>query len=259
MFTFKFFALHMYQIINRATISLLLVTLSIVKVNAQTTSPDNLGQKTAAQNLESYFNVAVKEQSKLFNGAFYEYYLPRITGSAYFRESSEFTKGSVLYDGFLYEDVPLLYDLYRDLLISTFYKVNFKFSLVSEKVTEFKIDNHHFVYLNRGADTDKSIKKTGFYDLLYNGKIKIYCKRVKLMQEENDGRYANDFFVSKNDYYLEKDNMIYQFEKQASFFNLFKSEKVEMKKFLKKKEIKFKDNPEYAMVLLASYYDNLPN
>lgn len=249
----------MYQIINRAIISLLLVTLIIFKVNAQTINPDNQGEKTAAQNLESYFNIAIKQQSKLFNGAFYEFYLPRITGSAYFKESSEFTKGSVLYDGFLYQDVPLLYDLYRDLVISTFYNGNFKFSLVSEKVTEFNIDNHHFVYLNRGADTDKSIKRTGFYDLLYNGKIKVYCKRGKLMEEENDGRYANNFFVSKNAYYLEKNNMIYQFEKQASFLSLFKSEQAEMKKFLKKKGIKFKDNPEYAMVLLASYYDNLPN
>lgn len=250
----------MSKIINWALIGFLFVTFIIFKGNAQQfASPDSLAQKTAAQNLETYFNKSIKQQSKLFNGAFYEFYLPRITGSAYFKESQEFTKGSVVYDGFLYEDVPLLYDLYRDLVISVFYEGNFKFNLISEKVAEFKIDNHHFVYLNKELDSSKSVGKTGFYDLLYNGKIKIYSKRTKLLQEVNDTKYARQFFVSKNFYYLEKDKTLYSFSKLGSFLSLFKKEKSEMRKYLKKNEIRFKDNPERAMVLLADYYDTLLN
>jgi len=248
----------MHQILNRTLMCLLLVTLIIFKGSAQQiTIPDSLVQKTAAQNIEAYFNKAIKQQSKLFNGAFYEFYLPRITGSAYFKDSQEFTKGSVVYDGFLYEDVPLLYDLHRDLVVSVFYEGNFKFNLISEKVTEFKIDNHHFVYLNKELDSAKSVGKTGFYDRLYNGKIKIYSKRTKLLQEVNDSRYARQFFVSKNFYYVEKDKTLYSFSKLGSFLSLFKNEKAEMRKYLKKNDINFKDNPEHAMVLLAGYYDNL--
>lgn len=250
----------MHQIITRALMGLLLVTLITFTGNAQQNiSPDSLVQKTAAQNLEAYFNKAVKQQSKLFNGAFYEFYLPRITGSAYFKDSQEFTKGSVVYDGFLYEDVPLLYDLYRDVLVSVFYEGNFKFNLISEKVTEFKIDNHHFVYLDKGLDSTKSVGRTGFYDLLHKGRIKIYSKRTRLLQEATDARYARQFFVPKNFYYVEKDKTLYSFSSLGSFLSLFKKERSEMRKYLKKNEIRYKDNPERAMVLLANYYDTLTN
>lgn len=250
----------MHQIVKGALLGLLAVTLISFKVNAQQiTIPDSLVQKTAAQNLEAHFNKAIKQQSKLFNGAFYEFYLPRITGSAYFKDSQEFTKGSVVYDGFLYEDVPLLYDMYRDVVVSVFYEGNFKFSLISEKVTEFKIDNHHFVYVDKGLDSTKSVGRTGFYDRLYNGKVKIYSKRTRLLQEATDSRYARQFFVPKNFYYVEKDKMLHSFASLGSFLSLFKKEKSEMRKYLKKNEIRYKDNPERAMVLLASYYDTLLN
>lgn len=250
----------MHYIFNPIVISLWLTILIVFRSSAQQTiSPDSQGQKTAAQNLESYFNIAVKQQSKLFNGPFYEFYSPQITGSAYFKDSQEFTKGSVVYDGFLYENVPLLYDLYRDVLVSVFYEGNFKFNLISEKVSQFKIDDHKFVYLNKDLDATKSIKKTGFYDLLYDGKIKVYSKRAKLMQEANDTRYVRRFFVSKNNYFVERDKIMIPFGKLGTFLSLFKNEKAEMRKFLKKNELKFKDDPERTIVLLAGYYDALTN
>lgn len=250
----------MHRTLSKAMTSLLFLSLIAYKGNAQQTiSSDIQVEKTAAQNLEGYFNSVIKQQSRFFNGAFYEFYVPQIRGSAYFKESQEFTNGSVVYDGSLYENVPLLYDLHRDVLVSIFYEGKFKFNLVSEKVKEFKIDNHHFVYLNKGLDSTLSIRKPGFYDLLYNGKIKIYSQRTKLMQEVNDTQYVRRLFITKNNYFVEREKVFYQFGKLGSFLNLFKSEKAEMRKYLKKSGIKFKEDPERAMVLLASHYDTLTN
>ena len=249
----------MQRFISQFVISMLLWIILPISANAQIAPTDSIYQKTAVQNLEVYFNKTIIGQSRFFNGPFYQFYLPQIRGSAYFQDTQEFTNGSVMYDGFLYENVPLLYDLYRDILVSKLYDGNSKFSLVSEKVTGFKIHSHKFIYLSNENEAEQSIKLAGFYDLLYDGSIKVLSKRSKIMQEVNEAPYVRKFFVSKNSYFLEKNKVIYQFGKEASFLNLFKDEKADMKKFLKKNNIKFKENPEQAMVLLAKYYDSLPN
>ena len=82
----------MQRFISQLVISMLLSAILPINVYAQIAATDSISQKTPVQNLEAYFNKAIKEQSRLFNGPFYQFYIPQITGSAYFKDSQEFTK-----------------------------------------------------------------------------------------------------------------------------------------------------------------------
>ena len=148
-----------------------------------------------------------------------------------------------------------MYDLYEDKVISLLSKSSM-YSLTSQKVSDFYINNHHFKYINV-VDSTKSVIKTGFFDLIFNGHLKILAKRVKKIQltiNNNDIRY---YFVSKTTYYLNRNDKYELISGESSFLNFFKDKKNELKKHLKDNRINFKKKPEEAMILLANYYESL--
>ena len=95
-------------------------------------------QSIAEKNIETYFNKAIGSQSRLYNGFSYVGYRSNIDGSPYFLEEKLLKNGTVVYNGFKYENVPLLYDVYKDVLVSNNYESSLQFSLISEKVSRNK-------------------------------------------------------------------------------------------------------------------------
>lgn len=224
-------------------------------VNAQVSNKDSIGN-VAINKAESFFNTSIEAQSMLFNGPAYLSYGSSVDGSAYFQDL-DFSNGSVIYDGFRYNNVPLLYDLYLDKVVSVLYGKSTQFSLVSEKVSDFYINHHHFVYIDVTAAKNTPIE-SGFFDLIYTGKLKILVKRVKKLQFTVNAETPY-YFKPKTTYYLERDNKYYEFDNESSFLSLFKEKKNELKRHLAERKIKFKNDPERAMVIMATYYEKLYN
>lgn len=223
--------------------------------HAQIFKPDS-ALKTPIKNAESLFNSSIKQQSLLLNGPAFQNYASNVDGSANFLDLTSFIWGDVIYDGYRFNGVAMMYDLYEDKVIAV--KNNSAmYSLVSQKVSDFYLSNHHFKYINV-VDTTTTKIRSGFFDVLYNGDLKILAKRVKKVQlsinnQDKDLRY---FFVPKTTYYLERNNQYEVIANESAFFNLFKDKKTELKKHLSNYKIKFKKKPEEAMILLAAYYEN---
>lgn len=206
---------------------------------------------------ESFFNTSIQTQSRLYNGPAYPGYAFNVDGSANFQDLTAFSNGSVVYDGFRFDNVPLMYDIYQDKLISLLNGYS-KYSLISDRVAEFYLNNHHFKYINV-IDSTKSVIKSGFYDLIHDGKSKIYVKKIKNMQQVIDNKMVRYYFIPKTYYYIERDQKYSTISSEKSFLSYFNDKKVELKKLLKEKKIKFRKQPEVAMILMASYYENLTN
>ncbi len=107
------------------------------------------------------------------------------------------------------------------------------------------------------ADTLNKQLATGFYDELYNNKLRLLARRTKSIQEESSMQSINNIFVPKNEYFLKKGAVYYNVNSQGKFFDVLKDRKKELKQYLKDNKIKFGDNPEQTMVVLATYYDHL--
>ncbi len=209
----------------------------------------------SAQKANAFFNKEIKSQSRLYNGTAYLTYGSNVQGYATFQDQS-LVNGSIVYDGIRYDNVPLLYDLYLDKVVTAAYGNNAMISLIKEKVSDFYLNQHHFIYLNPVNDSRGLQMPNGFFDLLYDGKFKVLLKRVKKLQFSTnvDAPY---YFTSKTNYFLERNGEYEEFSSESSFLNLFKDKKNEMKKYLSDNKIRFKDNPEKAIVILAKYYDQL--
>jgi hypothetical protein len=213
--------------------------------------------QTPVTNAELLFNNSIKEQSRLYNGLAYEGYPYTVDGSANFQNLTVFSAGSVIYQGFRFDNLPLMYDIFQDKLISVLAS-SLRYSFISDRVSEFYLNKHHFKYI-KVLDSTKSVIKSGFYDLIHDGKSKIYVKHFKNMQTSLEGKVVRYYFIPKTAYYIERDQKYSVISGEKSFFNYFKDKKPQLKNLLKEKKIKFRKQPEEAMILLASYYESLTN
>src|SRR5688500_17317528 len=84
---------------------------------------DSVFYTKTINNLKATYFTTIKENAHLYNGIQYEYYGPKTIGSPFFMIDS-MHNGSVFYDGFLYEDVPLRYDLVNDVLLIKYWGIN---------------------------------------------------------------------------------------------------------------------------------------
>ena len=220
---------------------------------------DSIQRRILTANMDGAFNKAIGNQSRLYNGFSYELYdKTSSVGNAYFRDTTSLVNGNVNYDGIFYKNVPLIYDINHDLLVSHLYNGDVLYRLLSEDVAYFDLLGHHFVRINP-ANASKLVP-VGFYDELYNGKLRLLAKRTKGTQKGTRGfGVATITYFQENNYYIKKGGVYYDVNGRGNFFGVLKDKKKELKKYLKDNNISFGDNREQAMASLAAYYDKLTN
>lgn len=93
-------------------------------------------------------------------------------------KSADYLSGNILYDGQVYGNISLKYDLFADELIIKFEGENNQmgFNVVKAKVDAFYVDGKKFVNLDLVSHPDFI---SGFYEETDAGKIKLYTKFAK--------------------------------------------------------------------------------
>jgi hypothetical protein len=211
--------------------------------------------------IENSFYKTIGPQARIYDGERYEFYSRQIKGSAYLFDTEDWSKGNVLYDGFWYRDVNMLYDLYKGKLIISLHNSFLKLTLLNEKVTAFDLPGHHFINLKTNP-TDINPPHAGYYDVLYDGKIQLLCKRDKDIQEMHGLSEGNieSYFNYTADYYLYKNGRYYTVNSKGELLDALKDKKKILQQFISANKLKIKKaDKEQAMVKIADYYDHLTN
>ncbi len=224
---------------------------------SQHVTAQNADDTTLHENALSAIGVYYQnlgEESPLYNGSEYIEYAYTLQEGHPFFQVVNFINGNVNVDGMIFHDVPMLYDIVKDqLIIQDFQKV-YKINLPADRVQQFFLLGHLFVHLNASDQV-----KTGFYDQLYKGKIALFAKREKKILEKYSNIQISKVVISQNVYYIKKDGVYYTIKNKSSLFSVLKSEKKEIQQYLKANDIKFKREPERAMIMAVKYYDQLTN
>ncbi len=220
-------------------------------------------QSALTQTVANY-NKSIGQQSRLYNGPEYELYNRSIKGNALFPpEAQSWIPGVVYYDGIIYKDVPMMYDIYKDVLVAILYNKFSAYTLLSERVHDFTLSDHHFVRIDADSLNTTSTASgitTGFYDQLYGGKTEVLAKRIKTIQNStNVSAIMETYFLEKNEYYLRKGNNYYSVSSQSSFLKVLKDKRSILQQYIRDHKIKFRNDPEGAMASIANYYDHLTN
>jgi hypothetical protein len=212
----------------------------------------------AINQAKALHSKATSGEGALFNGV--EYKALNLhsydDGQPYFL-SDDWIDGSISYDGAVYHDIPIQYDLFNDKVIIDHPISHFSLELISEKIKSFELQGHTIVRLT--PDSTKSSIKPGFYELLYNGKIKAYAKHKKDKQERLDAGQIKFAFNEKTHYYIYKDNIYHQVRSKSSVLKVFYARKTMLRKYIKKNRIDFRKNTASAIAQSAKFYEESEN
>ena len=200
------------------------------------------------------YKEATSQSQNLYNGRQYYVYDNR-SEEHQFYEFRKWHNGVLVYDDQRFDSIPMLYDIFKDELIIKHFNGD-HLLLQSEKIDYFYVDNHTFVRQEAGKDINPQMR-TGFYDLIYNGKSRTIVRRIKQRQEKIVDKRVIALFPQKNTYYVKKGDQYYNVSSKKSAFNLFPEYKRELRKVLKDERIKFRKNKEVAIVKMVEAYDKL--
>lgn len=200
------------------------------------------------------YNPFILKQSRLYNGIEHLGYSVRIKGHAYFLQNKLQT-GTLVYDELAFADVPMLYDLSKDQVVIQHLNGFSKVGLVSEKVKEFTLLNHHFIRLQADSLNNSTII-TGFYDELYAGKLKVLAKRIKFIDETIKDELEREF-LQQDLFFIQKEGAYYAVKNYKGLLSVLKDKAPAVKQYLRKNRIKFRKDREHAIVKATAYYDSL--
>lgn len=233
-------------------ISLGIVCLMHSHSYSQVNQVDTAFLATSRAKMVSLYAGSIQQQSRLYNGTDYVMYMSRDEEHPYF-SIDDWIFGSIGYWGEVYENVPVMYDLSTDQVITEHNRGN-PIKLIPDKVDGFVISDHTFQRL-RNNGTNKIAE--GFYERLYDGTTKVYAKHQKVYREDITAREVIPRFEESTRYYIFKNGTLTQVKKKGSVLDTFEDHKQEVKSFMKKNRIRFNDNRAVAIVRVTEYYDTL--
>ena len=218
-------------------------------VSGQDQFQDTLHSSNASKNAVLVYKDVFKDDLNLFNGVEYQFYDRAIQGNAYFPSHQWYTS-TLNYDGNYYENIPLLYDIVKDVVIVKYAKSALPIRLITNKLAYFTLDEHKFVYIT--ADQSENMLTSGLYDELIDGQISLLVKRKKTITS----KYNLNEFTLSNYYYLKKDNKYYAVDTKKSVYKILgKNNTKEIQLHLKKEGVNFNKHKEWAISLMVAYYD----
>jgi hypothetical protein len=210
----------------------------------------------AYNNKETWFDKIVSRQNtSLINGQ--EYFMPfKGFSTTPFFGSMELANEKVWYENQLYEDVPLLYDIYGDVLVLRIRDKNGLFAMVSvdkSKVEGFTLYHHRFRKY-KDPRSAGNVPSYQYYDVLFEGRnLTLVAKRTKSRQVSG---YVTEY-EQEDKYYFIKGAQWIQLTSAKSFSALMESKKSEIDNFIKSKQIKVRKKEEKDLIAIAAFCNSL--
>ncbi|WP_290964729.1 hypothetical protein [Flavobacterium sp.] len=180
--------------------------------------------------LYDYFDQAVgKDNLNINNGIVHsESFRPLEGKNRYYID--EFNLGNISFEGQIYSDVNLKYDILEDQVI---YKQNgssenVPINLITNKVDYFFIKNKKFINLKEESVKFPSIIK-GIYEETYIGEnVSLYIKHTKEKAKSFQADVIYYDFIYKIGYVLKYNNYFYKVETERDFKKIFPNFKKEI-------------------------------
>ncbi|MDB4904255.1 MAG: hypothetical protein JWQ63_3536 [Mucilaginibacter sp.] len=226
---------------------------SVSNLCAQNISTDSILFTGAANKVIDYYNKDIAEQSEIYNGVIYEAPVKAYRGSVYFQDNNYYIPCLIRYDGILYKNIPVLYDIYSDVMAAASPNL-FNYILHPEKASDVYLLNHHFIYVN--AYNNFSLNP-GYYDQLYDGKTTVLVKRIKTVNNNVTAQGVEVTYIDESEIYIKKGDKYLLVNGKSTVINILKDKKKELNQYLSSNKIRFNKDKEGSVARLARYYDQI--
>jgi hypothetical protein len=230
--------------------------ISVTTIVAQLSPADSIFYQKAVNNAISLYHQSSGDQSGLYNGIQNGGYLFSFTEGNPFFYSDKPGAGTVVYDGVLYENLQLQYDELKEVIIVQ--DASHRIQLLNERISGFTVFNNRFTRLEKDS-LSSALVSTGFYNLLYEGKVSVLKKEIKELREElrSSSEGILRFIDVKKYYYIKKNNEYYAVKNKKSVLGIFADHRKEIQQYIRKNKLSFRKNPDETLVKTSGYYDRL--
>jgi hypothetical protein len=230
---------------------LLLLTLSFASFS-QVPGKDTLFVRTAVARAAAVYTKSMNGQSNLNKGTEYPVYEALEPNEHAYFGSDEWITGSISYAGEVYENVPMQFDLFREKVVVEHSITHIMMELINVNIKWFTLGDHRFVNMR----TDNN-KREGFYELLYDGKVKALAKHEKTLQKHVRNNKVTYFFSARTLYYIFKEGSFYPVSSRGSALDALSEKESELKQFLSREKINFKKDRRAALARMAEFYNSI--
>jgi hypothetical protein len=191
---------------------------------------------------------SIGQELHIYNGSEYTAFYRGMRNHP-FLISDSLQPGEVFYDGELYKNLMLGYNTADNQLYFRYVKPGYNIRLLNEKITYFIIAGRRFDNLSTNAELNQP-----FYELLYNGHIKVYATHQKFIRHPLK---AEDplFFLPKETYYIYYKGKMNEVNSVSSALATLPDKENITRRWVKSQKLNFKKQPARSLVTLAEYAD----
>lgn len=216
-------------------------------------SPDSLLLQSSVRQAASQVPTS---QKRLYNGTEYIGYFFNSTKSHPYFQEYDWQSGHVDYDGVTYQSVPLLYDLVQDEIVVGHFNGTDGISLIKPLVKSFQLLGHTFFYLPENKE-GKVPLAAGFYDCLFEGKVQLWARHTKTLEQYNKATKSAGYFPLKVRYFLKKNQEYHQVQNKREVLQVFADKKEEVEAFIKENKLSFSKRREEDLKKVAAFGSTL--
>jgi hypothetical protein len=203
------------------------------------------------QNLKDTISRRTRIESPFIIGYYYNPVTNSESNHPYFKEN-KWVKGSLLYQGILYNVEHLKYDIEIDKLIYLSYGKDNTMNCIALNdnfICEFNILNSTFRYYNGLKNAAGRKQKAGYYEVVYDGKLKFLVRNEK-------SETMNDF-SSTTDLYLLKDGRMTDISSMGNLIRQLKDKEKMVKEFVYDNRLKLNKSDYTSASMVLRFYENL--
>lgn len=203
--------------------------------------------------LTNRYYQSIKENAPFLSGVEYTGHGQGLIGHAFFDTENSYT-GWLEYDGVIYKNIIMQYDLVEDAIIVKDFTQNYFIKLNSQKISSFSLGKNVFAQ-PAFQQKDEKVPWEGFFQQLYNGSTTALVKRRKQVVysatiEKLIGRY-----FQYNSYYIKRGADYYPITRTKDILKVYSDKKNEIRKFIMDKKLSFRSQPEEMIAQIAAYYE----
>ena len=240
----------------RFLLSCVCYSLASMLLFAQSENRDSLWTLRKKEEAIKTYYQSIKENAPFFNGAEYTGHGQNIIGHPFFANGNAYS-GFLEYDGVLYNNVSMQYDIVDDAIIISDFTNNYFIRLNSKKIGRFTLYDYVFIQPSfyQGAG---EVPENGFFQQLYNGSTTILVKRKKMVIHKTTmEEKSNDRYRQFNSYYIRKGNVYLAIGRNKDVIRAYADKKNEIRKFIGENKLNFRKKPDEMLERTAAYYDQL--
>lgn len=236
---------------NSVIIAIFCVT-TFLHASAQQSNQDYF-RKQAVQNLIGLYYQSLDAEAELYNAPVYERHIPSFTSGHPFFVSDSFSVGTIGYNGLVYENVSILYDIVRDELI-TRSPNGFAIVPIKPRVDSFSFLGRQFIKLRN--DTS-DLATLSYYERLSNGNAQLLAKRIKTVQTSSGTTSVEKRVDVQDRYYIYRAGVFETIKNRNGLLDALKDNRNALQQFIKQNKLRFKQSFEEDAVKLVAYYNQL--